>query len=267
METKKILLRNNQVEVNYYQAGSGKINLLFMHGWGIHGLYWKAQIDYFQSHFSVYAIDLPGFGQSKAAREDWTAEEYATDILHFIRELHLHQVVLVGHSMAGNIMLETAIQNNRDIIATVGVDNFKLIDLEITNEQKEQIGKFDELFREDFIHAAPRYAELALFHPTTPRTITEQVKSDFAAMDAVIGYNSFVNNIRFMADVAVKLEQLPHKLYLINTDAVPTHEAGLINRCSRGYRIFSIQQCGHYPMVEKPEKFNSQLESILAQIL
>jgi len=103
--TKQIAIRESKVEINYFQQGKGDTTLLFLHGWCIDGTYWKNQSDYFSKAYNVYAIDLPGFGKSKAERTNWTIEEYAKDVNAFIDAMNLKKVVIVGHSMSGEIML------------------------------------------------------------------------------------------------------------------------------------------------------------------
>jgi pimeloyl-ACP methyl ester carboxylesterase len=94
-------------------------------------LYWENQVEYFSENYNVYAIDLPGFGKSKAERTNWTIEEYANDVTAFIDTMNLKNVVIIGHSMAGEIMLQTALTNNPKIVGVVGVDNFKLLTLHL----------------------------------------------------------------------------------------------------------------------------------------
>ena len=142
MTTKQITIREKQVEINYFQQGQGDTTLLFLHGWCIDGTYWKNQVECFSKNYSIYAIDLPGFGKSKAERTNWTIEEYANDVTAFIDTMNLKNVVIIGHSMAGEIMLQTALTNNSKIIGIVGVDNFKLIDVVFTPEQMKQMTDF-----------------------------------------------------------------------------------------------------------------------------
>ena len=134
MTEKQITIRDKQVEINYFQRGQGDTTVLFLHGWCIDGTYWKNQVEYFSKNYNVYAIDLPGFGKSKAERTNWTIEEYANDVTAFIDTMNLKNVVIIGHSMAGEIMLQTALTNNPKIVGVVGVDNFKVIDVVFTPE-------------------------------------------------------------------------------------------------------------------------------------
>ncbi|MBT0813173.1 alpha/beta hydrolase [Litoribacter ruber] len=266
MTAKQIKIRNNEVEINYFQDGQGTLTLLFLHGWCIDGTYWEKQVEYFAHQYNVYAIDLPGFGKSKAERANWTIEEYANDVTIFIDQLKLQNVVIVGHSMAGEIMLEIAMNQHPSIKGIVGVDNFKFIDVEFTPEQMKQMADFFPMLEKDFKNSATVYADMMLFHPTTPEEVKERVKHDFANTDSVIGYGTFMNQMQYAHSDAQRLEMLNFKLYLINSDAYPTNLTGLKNHCKSGFQVETIAGTGHFPMIEKPEEFNGILDKMLAQI-
>jgi pimeloyl-ACP methyl ester carboxylesterase len=263
MTAKQVTIRDKHVEINYFQQGKGDTTLLFLHGWCINGTYWKNQVDYFSKTYNVFAIDLPGFGKSKAERTNWTIEEYANDVTAFIDIMNLKNVVIIGHSMAGEIMLQTALTNNPKIVGIVGVDNFKLIDVAFTPEQMKQMNDFFPMLEKDFKNSAPVYADLMLFHPTTSKEVKDRVKTDFANSDSVIGYKTILTQMQYASADAQRLEQLKYKLYLINSDGFPTNETGLKNHCKNNFQVETISATGHYPMIEKPTEFNLILEKVL----
>jgi pimeloyl-ACP methyl ester carboxylesterase len=264
MKENKIKIRNNQVEINYYQQGKGNTTLLFLHGWCINKSYWNNQLNFFSNEYTTLAMDLPGFGKSTAFRQNWTIEEYAEDVNALIDSLHLQYVVLIGHSMSGEIMIQTAMLNNPNIIGLIGVDNFKALDVEYTPEQMKQMTDFFPLLQNDFKNSAPMYADMMLFHPMTSTEIKDRVKTDFANSNAQAGYESLMNYIQFSITEAQILEKLNFTLNLIHCDYYPTNENGLKNHCKKGYKIDLIANSGHYPMIEKPNEFNSVLEKILS---
>ncbi len=266
MTSQKTAIREGKVEINYYQQGKGDTTLLFIHGWCIDGMYWKNQVDYFSKSYHVFAIDLPGFGESKAERTNWTVEEYANDVTAFIDAMNLKNVVIIGHSMAGEIMLQTALTGNPKIAGIVGVDNFKTIDVEFTPEQMKQMTDFLPLLEKDFKNSAPVYADMMLFHPTTSQEVKDRVKTDFANSDPVIGYGTLICQMQYASADAQRLEQLHYRLYLINSDGYPTNETGLRNHCKAGFQVETISATGHYPMIEKPEAFNILLEKVLTEM-
>jgi len=266
MTAKQITIRDKQVEINYFQQGQGDTTLFFLHGWCNDGTYWKNQVEYFSKNHTVYAIDLPGFGKSKAERTNWTIEEYANDVTAFIETMNLKNIVIIAHSMAGEIMLQTALSNNPKIIGVVGVDNFKSIDVVLPPEQMKQMNDFFPLLEKDFKNSAPVYADLMLFHPATSKEVKDRVKTDFANSDSVIGYGTIMSQMQYSYHDAQRLEQLNYKLYLINGDSFPTNETGLKNRCKNSFQVEMIAETGHYPMIEKPTEFNLILEKVLTSM-
>jgi pimeloyl-ACP methyl ester carboxylesterase len=264
LTAKQVTIRHKQVEINYFQQGQGDTTLLFLHGWCIDGTYWKNQVEYFSKNYNVYAIDLPGFGKSKAERTNWTIDEYANDVTAFIDTMNLKNIVIIGHSIAGEIMLQLALTNNQEIIGVLGVDNFKIIDVVFTPEQMKQMTDFFPMLQNDFKNSAPIYADMMLFHPSTSKEVKDRVKTDFATSDSVIGYGTFMNQMQYAYTDAQRLEQLNYKLYLINSDYFPTNETGLNNHCKNSFQVETIAATGHYPMIERPTEFNSLLEKVLA---
>jgi len=266
MTAKQIEIRDNKVEINYLQQGDGNTTLLFLHGWCIDATYWKNQLQYFSQKYSVYAIDLPGFGKSKAQRTNWTIEEYANDVTAFIDTMNLTNVVIIGHSMAGEIMLQSALANNPKIVGIVGIDNFKIIDVVFTPEQMKQMTDFLPLLQNDFKNSAPAYADMMLFHPSTSNEVKNRVKTDFANSNSFIAYETLMTQMQYSYADAQRLEQLNNKLYLINSDYFPTNNDGLKNHCKSGFQVETISATGHYPMIEKPTEFNLILDKVLTAI-
>lgn len=258
---------NENVTINYIQSGNGDTTLLFLHGWCINSGYWKDQIDHFSKNYSVYAIDLPGFGQSEADdRAAWSIKEYAEDVVGFVQKKNLKNIVVIGHSMSGDIMLQVAMSLPSEIIGVVGVDNFKYVGVDFSPEDMKQMANYFEALKNDFGTNAPAYSEKMLFHPSTPTEVKESVMNDIASTDPIIGYKSLESLMQHSEKVPELLEKLPLKLYLINSSAIPTNEEGLKKYCKNGFHVESVGTTGHYPMVEKPDAFNTALYNILSSM-
>jgi pyruvate dehydrogenase E2 component (dihydrolipoamide acetyltransferase) len=58
----------------------------------------------------VYALDLPGHGQSSKDVGDGTVPALATTVLAWMDQLELHQAHLIGHSLGGSIALQCGLQ-------------------------------------------------------------------------------------------------------------------------------------------------------------
>ncbi len=263
MLEQQISIREGNSLINYLHQGEGKVNLLFLHGWCINSSYWKNQIHYFSNNYSVYALDLAGFGKSTSKRNNWSIEEYAKDVKGFIQTLGLKNVFLVGHSMSGLIMLQTVLNDPTNIIGIAGVENFQFVDVTFPPEQIEAMMAEFDLIKEDFRKNAPLYADKLLFQPSTSEAVRAQVKADFANADPEIGYMSIMDYLQTSQLTPTKLENAPFKLNLLNSEAIPTNVDGLENHCKNSFEVLSVGHTGHYPMIENPDVFNEVLEGLL----
>jgi len=261
-----VSVRNDSTSIHYLHKGDGETTLLFLHGWCINAEYWEDQLDYFGDNYAVYALDLPGFGLSSTIRKSWTVPEYARDVIAFIKKLRLKNVVLIGHSMSGDIILQTALYNDPSIVGVIGIDNFKLVGVEFTPEQMEEYTSFIKMMEQDYQKMAASYADQYLFHPSTDSSDRARVKADFTNANEEVAMATLRENMNYGEHESEKLKELNYKLYLLNSDAYPTNIDGLKANCRKSFEIFDIHATGHYPMIEKPDEFNRILEQILMEI-
>ena len=171
-------------------------------------------------------MDMPGFGQSGKNRSDWSTMAYGRDVDSVISQLKLNKVILIGHSMAGNIVLQAAIDNPEKVIGIVGVDNFKNVGhLQNAAEKKGFDDAIDSL-KYRFRVMASGYFNQDLFSATTSVAIRKRILNDVAQVDTTIATEAMGQYNNF--DERVALKKLKTKLYLINSDVHLTDTTGLV---------------------------------------
>ena len=163
----KTELFSGGVKIDYNVCGNADTTLLFVHGWCINQTYWEHQVEAFCDRFKVVTIDLPGFGSSGKGREEWTIEDYGEDVSAVISLLGLKNVILVGHSMGGDVILEAALKRKEEVIKLVGVDNFKDVGVFFDEATRGEINAFIELLKQGFGEVIKGYADSYLFHAST----------------------------------------------------------------------------------------------------
>jgi pimeloyl-ACP methyl ester carboxylesterase len=258
----KIRISNDGVNIDYADSGQGDTSLLFVHGWCINKNYWENQSAFFSPHYRVVAIDLPGYGNSGKNRKNWTVEAYGKDLSAVISQLDLQHVVLIGHSMAGQIIVEAARQNKDRVIGLVGVDNFKYAG-PATSPSDTTGDAFYNAAKQDYKAAVLPSASAELFLPSTDSLIKKRVLDDILSAGPEIAIESLKHCDRYPGNT--NLAALKKKIYLINSDATPTDTAGLKKRGVL-FTVLPIHASGHYPMIEKPAEFNAQLAQALELI-
>jgi pimeloyl-ACP methyl ester carboxylesterase len=258
----KRIIDNRGVRIDYTDTGNGDTTLFFVHGWCINKTYWSDQVNFFSGKYRVVTVDLPGFGQSGKNRTSWSAGAFGSDIDSVLSQLNLRNVVLVGHSMAGDIILQAAINAPDRVIGLVGVDNFKNCSYAPTQQEKEEEAKAIDTLKHNFKRVASEYFNQALFYKTTADSIRKRVLNDVAGVDTVIAA-ACMEQQDF--DEVKSLVAVKKKLYLINSDVTPTDTTGFITN-HIPYEVFYIHETGHFPMIEKPREFNLLLEQVMAKI-
>ncbi len=262
-----IPVKNAGVNISYLVNGNSDTAIVLVHGWCINKEYWKGQQDYLSNKYKVVSLDLGGHGQSGKNRTNWTVEEYARDVTALIKTLKLEKVILVGHSMAGDIMLQVTQEIPEKIIGIVGIDNLKDIQLNYTAEQQTGIDQFIKAIKANYKLVAADYSRKYLFPPNYADTVSvNRVVRDVQNMDSEIAIQTLESLTRFTLKEAPLLTELKIPLHLIVSDYTPMNEEAVKKYCQHGLFIKTIHGTGHYPMIEKPETFNKLLEETIAEI-
>ena len=98
----------NKRNVSYLYGGEGD-SLVVIHGGGGGVKAWTDNLELLTEHFTVYAPDLPGFGNSQSIDDRFSVQEYVSFIESFSRELELNYFYLIGHSVGGGIAIQYAL--------------------------------------------------------------------------------------------------------------------------------------------------------------
>lgn len=100
-------LPNTQLFVQ--QAGTAKDVILLIHGFLGSTFSWRYMFPLLSPHYTVYAVDLPGFGRSdKGPNYPYTLASYAQSLYDFIRAEGIHKLTIMAHSMGGQVAMRLA---------------------------------------------------------------------------------------------------------------------------------------------------------------
>jgi pimeloyl-ACP methyl ester carboxylesterase len=252
--------------IDYNMYGDGDTTLFFVHGWCINQTYWDEQVDYFKDKYKVVTLDLPGHGKSDHNRSEWTIRNFGSDVILMIDALRLNNVVLVGHSMGGNIILEAAVAKPDAVIGFVGVDNFKNLAVETSDVQKAEMAGFVSQMRTDYEGVVSGFAAAMLFAESTRKKVSDRVMKDILNTPPEISIEVIESLSKVNEVEGAQMQILKVKVDLINAEGMPTDESQLAKYCAKSYEVHSIGNTGHYPMVEVPDQFNAILEDILESL-
>ena len=116
---------NNQ-KVYFQKVGTGK-NLILLHGWGLDSSTFWPIVDLLKDNFTLWILDLPGFGRSDIPKEAFNTKDYAQIIADFIRKNKIPKPTVLGHSFGGKIAIRFAhlYPNLMDKLILVGSSGLK----------------------------------------------------------------------------------------------------------------------------------------------
>jgi pimeloyl-ACP methyl ester carboxylesterase len=127
------------------EEGKGK-TLLFLHGFCETHEVWNDFLVPLIQHFNVIALDLPGFGDSELLQTPFTIDDVGNAVANWLKERHLEEIVVIGHSMGGYVAL-SLLENHPGMIG--GLCLFHSTVLADSDEKKINRNKVIEFVRKN----------------------------------------------------------------------------------------------------------------------
>ncbi len=238
--------------IAYESKGAGTPALVLVHGWSCDRRYWDAQLEPLSRQFLVVILDLAGHGESDADRMEWSIAAFGSDVAAVVRHLALQDVVLVGHSMGGAVILDAATRLRDVVKGLIWVDTYS--DLPCVRS-REQVHRKMEPFRTNFEEETRKFAR-AMFDPGTDPSLVERIARDMSAAPTEVALGALEAVWTFGSAVPALLDTLRLPLIAINPDNSSTNIEAMRHL---GIEVILVPRVGHFPMMEDPKAFNHQL--------
>ena len=110
------------IRIAYRKAGAGA-PVVLVHGLAYSWLTWAANMPALAQHFTVYAPDLPGHGDSDRPRIAYDMDLGVRLLGRFLERLETPPVTLIGHSLGGALALKVALDYPKLVSHLVLVDS------------------------------------------------------------------------------------------------------------------------------------------------
>ena len=252
---------------DYHLTGEGDTTLVLVHGWNIDQEYWDDQVKAFSDQYTVLTMNLVTNQLIQDSSRQWTADNFARDIMQIIEQEALDNLILVGHSMAGEIVLSVRELMPDKTLAIIGVDCYKDVGFILTENVQHNIDSFLVRFEENYEESVEKMVTADLFEGDTEhQEAYERVQRDYRRADPEVALAIYRNLFPALATTKEKIGQLPFPLRIIVSDYTPFTEEALQQYAKNGYQVKTIRRSGHFPMIEQPEAFNQALGEFLEAI-
>jgi len=244
------------IPIVFDDHGSAAPSIVLVHGWSCDRSYWRAQAPLAERH-RVVAIDLAGHGESGGGRSSWTMPAFGEDVAAVVRGLGLDDVVLVGHSMGGDVILEAALLLEGDVRGLVWVDTYPSLGKPSTSEE---IAAFVAPFEADFVHRTDAFVR-TMFPATADPGLVDEIAADMAAAPPDVAVDALRHSFANERPALEALARLGLPLVSISPES-PDIDVHSFRR--HRIRTVVVGGVGHFAMLEDPSQFNAVLEDVIA---
>lgn len=250
--------------------------LVFIHGWGGSGRYWKSTATALADQFDCLLYDIRGFGRSRLPKShsiSYEMEEYAEDLAILLESFNLEQVYLNAHSMGASLatlfLCRYPQKVKQAILTCSGIFEynpitFNLFHLAGTYVVKlrfnwfSRIPEMDRLFIARFLHRPIPPQERKAF-------LEDYLLADELAAAGTI-YTAVSKHAATVMPEAFAQVSVPTLLVAGEKDIIiPTRLAQKAASLNSNYiEYFELPKTGHFPMLEDAPNYLDKVRGFLA---
>lgn len=269
----------NNIDIAYMDEGKGKQTFLFIHGLANYSPVWYHQIKTLSPTARCIAIDLPGNGLSAQGDYPYTVFFYAECIKLFCETLKLKNIIVVGHSMGGQVAMMIGLRypsliNKLALIAPAGIEFFSSMD----KLMLQNMMNFGEYFYSDEFHIRQAIGD-SFYTKTNEKTkIITDLTQMLSTVDAknwramvLAGINSMLTEQvnSFLNELTVKTTiifgdkdmLIPNKL-LHPGQSIPSL-LKYAEALMPAVNSHLISNAGHFVQIEKADEVNNILQKMV----
>jgi len=258
------------------EAGEGP-SILLIHGYGDTADGWRRVVPGLLRDHRIVALDLPPFGRSESPPEGKLLDFYSEFFPTFLDTMELEKTTVIGHSLGGAVSLRLAVENpdrvdRLGLVAPAGLGNAPpwwwhaltarslwqgalSLPLPFTTPLVRQGLKGFLGLR---LFADPNRMGREIKHLVdmhgTRKDLSKLLAAGHACIDSYTGQ---------LLEQSMDLEIPLWMLWGRQDGLVPSVHARAFGRAHPDAKVHVLDDCGHYPHIEFPQRFNQLLRKWL----
>lgn len=242
--------------------------ILLLHGFGGSAINWLPAMELLQEEgFRVIALDLKGFGFSEKDKSgNYSHRSQAEFVNSFLEKLEIEEVVLVGHSMGGNIATMFSQSHPEKVSKLV------LVSAAISHERQSDwfrenaLGILDYPILKEYVRIVLNLSLTSsrvenIFESATYQFEEEYFEKYFVDVTQFKNWEyvlikMLANNRENVLDKGVENMEIPTLMIWGEEDTwVPLSEGEYLERLIEDSNLEILEEVGHLPMLEDSEGF------------
>ncbi len=245
--------------------------MLFAHGFGCDQHMWRHVAPAFEDRYRVVLFDHVGAGRSDLSaydREKYSSlQGYASDVLEICRDLELHDVVFVGHSVSAMMGVLAAVEDPSRFAKLVLVGpspRYLDDDGYVGGFSREDIDGLLESLESNYLGWSAAMAPVIMGNADRPE-LGEELTNSFCQADPAIA-RQFAR-VTFLSDNREDLGRVPVPSLVVQCkeDVIAPVEVGEYVRSELpNAELALLDATGHCPNLSAPEETIAAMEAFLA---
>lgn len=250
----KQLIINNLL-VNYYyflpDKKSPNKTLVFLHGWGVDSKYWfKILPELTKKNYSLYFLDLPGFGQSQIPKTTYDVDDYKKIVSEFINKLGLKNINLIGHSFGGRITIKLAAENPDFLEKIVLVDTAGIVTASKIKKMLALIARFiSPIFKPAFMQPLRK----KLYFLIGSEYLENEKLSEI--FSKVVSEN--------LTRLLTRIKKPTMIIWGGKDTVTPLYYGQLMSKLILRSKLVVFENAGHFSFLDSPEEFVRELTEFI----
>jgi sigma-B regulation protein RsbQ len=244
--------------------------MLFAHGFGCDQAMWRHVAPAFEDDYRIVLFDHVGAGKSDLAaydREKYsTLQGYADDVLELCRELELHDVIFVGHSVSAMIgVLAAAAEPERFAKLVLIGPSPRYVDEDgyVGGFSSDDIQGVLEALDDNYLGWSHTYAPAIMGRPDRPE-LQEELTNSFCRTDPEIARH--FARVTFTSDNRADLGRVrtPTLVLQCSHDVIAPEAVGrYVHEHLAGSVYVQLAASGHCPNLSAPEETVEAIRAFL----
>lgn len=245
----------NDLLINYYSVLSDKKSanktLVFLHGWGVDSKLWfKIVPKLINNNYSLYFLDLPGFGQSQIPNTAYDVDDYKKIVYEFVKKMGLQNINLVGHSFGGRITIKLAAENPDFLEKIVLVDTAGIVTASKIKKIFALIAKIiSPIFKPSFMQPLRKKLYFLL---GSEYLENEKLSAIFSK---VVSEN--------LTRLLTRIKKPTLIIWGENDKVTPLYYGQLMNKLISKSKLVVFEKAGHFSFLDRPEEFVQELNKFI----
>jgi len=229
--------------VHYEVLGRGR-PVIFLHGWVGSWRYWISPMQVASTSYRAYALDLWGYGDTAHIAANYSLDQQASLIDHFLNEMGIGKVALVGHGLGALVGMQFTVRFPQSVDRVMAVSCPLHIDAVNSRLRTTPPAELTDWLSNRTAEAATALADASKSDPQAVTVSMENLRAD-----------NFYTSFHAL--------NIPTLLVYGERDQAITIPSEESSNSTMTQQIV-LEESGHFPMLDESMKFNRLLTEFLA---